>query len=382
TLGARPRGLHGGRGICRKLTVQTDKENTETSRLKRTKTPRPRNPRSAGSQPAEAGAGGGAGRQRERGPGLAGFCRRPAGSGEGRGRGRRRSRSRQRRRPGAASQRPPAQGGRDGAGGSGKKPKDGPGQRAGRPGGGRRGAEAQPRPRQAEPPGASRGPVPGRAPRPPSRGKPAPSRAGTARGRRAGARAETGAEPPASAPQSSTRSAPGEYTAAPRWRRRAVCGCSNAGMSGRGKGGKGLGKGGAKRHRKVLRDNIQGITKPAIRRLARRGGVKRISGLGVLGVGDGVADHVLQEDLQHAARLLVDEPRDALHAAAPRQAPDGRLGDALDVVAQHLAVALGAPFAEPLPALASARHASVTAAAHCTPPPPWSRSIFPGSRPG
>ncbi|XP_063886291.1 histone H4-like [Scylla paramamosain] len=48
-------------------------------------------------------------------------------------------------------------------------------------------------------------------------------------------------------------------------------------MTGRIKGGNGLGKGGAKRHRKVLRDNIQGITKPAIRRLARRGGVKRIS---------------------------------------------------------------------------------------------------------
>ena len=29
----------------------------------------------------------------------------------------------------------------------------------------------------------------------------------------------------------------------------------------------------------MCRDNIQGITKPAIRRLARRGGVKRISGL-------------------------------------------------------------------------------------------------------
>ncbi|XP_017494509.1 PREDICTED: histone H3-like [Rhagoletis zephyria] len=55
--------------------------------------------------------------------------------------------------------------------------------------------------------------------------------------------------------------------------------CASLIMSGRGKGGKGLGKGGAKRHRKVLRDNIQGITKPAIRRLARRGGVKRISGL-------------------------------------------------------------------------------------------------------
>merc|ERR1712000_133909 len=44
------------------------------------------------------------------------------------------------------------------------------------------------------------------------------------------------------------------------------------------KGGKGLGKGGAKRHRRILRDNIQGITKPCIRRLARRGGVKRLSG--------------------------------------------------------------------------------------------------------
>ena len=50
-------------------------------------------------------------------------------------------------------------------------------------------------------------------------------------------------------------------------------------MSGRGKGGKGLDKCGAKRHRKALRDNIQGITKPAFRRLARRGGVKRLSGL-------------------------------------------------------------------------------------------------------
>ncbi|KAI8958668.1 histone-fold-containing protein [Daldinia sp. FL1419] len=62
-----------------------------------------------------------------------------------------------------------------------------------------------------------------------------------------------------------------------------------------GRGGKGLGGKGVnisclsytlslpslvhhhKRHRKVLRDNILGVTKPAIRRLARRGGVKRIS---------------------------------------------------------------------------------------------------------
>ena len=41
-----------------------------------------------------------------------------------------------------------------------------------------------------------------------------------------------------------------------------------------------VGKGGFKRHRRIsTRDNIQCITKSDIRRLARRGGVKRISGL-------------------------------------------------------------------------------------------------------
>ena len=47
-------------------------------------------------------------------------------------------------------------------------------------------------------------------------------------------------------------------------------------MSGRGKGGKGLGKGGDKRHHKILRDNIQGITKPAIRRLAKTVGLTMV----------------------------------------------------------------------------------------------------------
>ena len=50
-------------------------------------------------------------------------------------------------------------------------------------------------------------------------------------------------------------------------------------MSEIGKGGKTLGKRGAKRHRKVLLDNIQGITKPDFWCLARRGVVTRISGL-------------------------------------------------------------------------------------------------------
>ena len=74
-------------------------------------------------------------------------------------------------------------------------------------------------------------------------------------------------------------------------------------MTGRGKGGKGMGKGlgGAKRHRKILRDTNQGITKPAIRRLARRGGVKRISGL-------------IYEDVRKVLRLfLCAVVKDAIH---------------------------------------------------------------------
>jgi len=50
-------------------------------------------------------------------------------------------------------------------------------------------------------------------------------------------------------------------------------------MPDHGKGCKGLGKGGAKRYEKVLHDTIQGVTKPTIRHLARRGSVKRINNL-------------------------------------------------------------------------------------------------------
>ncbi|KAE9371290.1 histone-fold-containing protein [Stipitochalara longipes BDJ] len=48
--------------------------------------------------------------------------------------------------------------------------------------------------------------------------------------------------------------------------------------AGRGKTSRGIGLKGHKRMRKLVRDTIQGVTKGDIRRLARRGGVKRISG--------------------------------------------------------------------------------------------------------
>ncbi|XP_041041230.1 histone H4-like [Carcharodon carcharias] len=82
-------------------------------------------------------------------------------------------------------------------------------------------------------------------------------------------------------------------------------------MSGRGKGGKGLGKGGAKRHRKVLRDNTQGIMKPAIWSLAYHGGIKCISGLiykEVQGVLKVFLENVIRDSVtytEHANRKTV-----------------------------------------------------------------------------
>jgi len=61
----------------------------------------------------------------------------------------------------------------------------------------------------------------------------------------------------------------------------------------------------------------------------------------VLRVSDRVADDVLEEDLEHPAGLLVDQARDTLHTTTASQTTDGRLGDALDVVAEDLAVAGG-----------------------------------------
>jgi len=59
--------------------------------------------------------------------------------------------------------------------------------------------------------------------------------------------------------------------------------------------------------------------------------VQRRHGLaaGVLGVGDRVADDVLEEHLEHAAGLLVDEAADALDAAAACEPADGGLRDSL-----------------------------------------------------
>ena len=69
---------------------------------------------------------------------------------------------------------------------------------------------------------------------------------------------------------------------------------------------------------------------------------------GVLGVGDRVTDDILEEHLEDTTGLLVDEARDALDATPACKAPDGGLGDALDVVPKDLAVPLGSALSESL----------------------------------
>ena len=78
--------------------------------------------------------------------------------------------------------------------------------------------------------------------------------------------------------------------------------------------------------------------------------------LGVLGVGDCVTDHVLQEGLEDAAGLLVDEARDTLDSSTAGETTDGWLGDALDVVSQNLPVTLGASLSESFASFAATRH--------------------------
>lgn len=84
-------------------------------------------------------------------------------------------------------------------------------------------------------------------------------------------------------------------------------------MSAMGQGTAGFGKGGAKRHRKIHRDNIQCITKRDIRRLARRGGVQRIND-GVYQETRGVLKVFLEMILRDAIRYTEHARRKTMSA--------------------------------------------------------------------
>merc|ERR550525_403270 len=78
--------------------------------------------------------------------------------------------------------------------------------------------------------------------------------------------------------------------------------------------------------------------------------------LGMLGVGDSIADDILQEDLQNTPSLLVDETRDPLHSTPPGQSPNSRLGDTLNVVSQHFAMSLCTSLPQSLASLSATSH--------------------------
>jgi hypothetical protein len=68
----------------------------------------------------------------------------------------------------------------------------------------------------------------------------------------------------------------------------------------------------------------------------------------VLGVGDGITDDILEEDLEDTTGLFVDEARDTFHTATTSETTDRRLGDTLDVITKYFPVTLGATLSESL----------------------------------
>merc|ERR1711977_762051 len=75
------------------------------------------------------------------------------------------------------------------------------------------------------------------------------------------------------------------------------------------------------RHRKLLHDSIDGVTRPAIRRMARRGGVKRLASISYEAIRTVLRQflHHLLHDVvayaEHGKRKTV-LPQDVIHALA------------------------------------------------------------------
>ena len=79
----------------------------------------------------------------------------------------------------------------------------------------------------------------------------------------------------------------------------------------------------------------------------------------VLRVGHSISDNILQEYLENTTGLLVDQTRDPLYSTTASQSANGRLGDALDVIAKYFAMTFGTSLAQSLSSFSSSRHGSV-----------------------
>ena len=68
--------------------------------------------------------------------------------------------------------------------------------------------------------------------------------------------------------------------------------------------------------------------------------------LGVLGVGDGVPDHIFEENFQNTSGLFVNKTRNALHSTTASQTADSGFCNSLDVITKDLSVTLSASFSK------------------------------------
>ena len=78
--------------------------------------------------------------------------------------------------------------------------------------------------------------------------------------------------------------------------------------------------------------------------------------LGVLGVGDGITDDVLEEDLEDTSGLFIDESADSLDSTSASQSTDGGLRDTLDIVTKNLPVTLSASLSKTFASFTTSRH--------------------------
>ena len=78
--------------------------------------------------------------------------------------------------------------------------------------------------------------------------------------------------------------------------------------------------------------------------------------LGVFGVGDGITDDVLKEDLEDTTGLLIDQARDTLDTTTTRQTANSGLGDTLDVITQDFAMTLSASLSESFASFTTSSH--------------------------
>lgn len=69
-----------------------------------------------------------------------------------------------------------------------------------------------------------------------------------------------------------------------------------------------------------------------------------------------IANHLLQENLHNATSLLVHKTGDPLDSATASQSANVGLRDALNIVAEHLAVSLATSLAQALSSLSTSRH--------------------------